>query len=265
LRNETELMLGSMRFINHSKIENEIERKMSDISEPFFYELSDYTTILKIPSFNLDQKPLIDKKIEQNKEKILSHKNLIIDLRNNGGGGDNSWKELIPIIYTNPIKTVGVEYLSTGLNREYLLQNLSFIQRIVLRGFIKKLKSNDGQFVVRDSVYTTELDEVLPNPQNIVVVVDDVCGSSVEQFLLAAKQSEKVRIYGKQTYGALDVSNVTSVLSPDGCFRLGYCTTRTLRPEKDRIDDIGIKPDVEINDSIPGHKWMEFILKEIDN
>lgn len=36
LRNETELMLGSMRFINHSKIENEIERKMSDISEPFF-------------------------------------------------------------------------------------------------------------------------------------------------------------------------------------------------------------------------------------
>lgn len=265
LRNETELMLGSMRFINHSKIENEIERKMSDISEPFFYELSDYTTILKIPSFNLDQKPLIDKEIEQNKEKILSHKNLIIDLRNNGGGGDNSWKELIPIIYTNPIKTVGVEYLSTGLNREYLLQNLSFIQRIVLRGFIKKLKSNDGQFVVRDSVYTTELDEVLPNPQNIVVVVDDVCGSSVEQFLLAAKQSEKVRIYGKQTYGALDVSNVTSVLSPDGCFRLGYCTTRTLRPEKDRIDDIGIKPDVEINDSIPGHKWMEFILKEIDN
>lgn len=58
--------------------------------------------------------------------------------------------------------------------------------------------------------------------------------------------------------------NVTTEVSPDGCFSVGYCTTRTLRPEADRIDDIGIKPDIEINDSIPKHKWIELILKNID-
>lgn len=234
LRNETELMVGSIKFINKSKIENEIERELLDIAKPHFYKLSDYTTILKIPSFESDQKPLIDSVIDQNREQLLSHKNLIIDLRNNGGGSDNSWSELIPFIYTNPIKTIGVEHLSTELNRKYLMQNLSFIQRLFSRKFIKKLESNDGKFVVRDSVYITELDEVLPNPKNVIVVVDEICGSSVEQFLLSAKQSNKVKIYGKQTFGSLDASNVASVLSPDGCFRLFYCTTRTLRPEKER-------------------------------
>lgn len=264
LKNETELMIGSMIFINSSKEESEIERKLSDISKPLFYELSENTTILKIPSFNADQKEKIDKEIEQNRATILSHKNLIIDLRNNGGGNDNSWKELIPFIYTNPIKTIGVEYLSTDLNRKYLVQNTPFLHRVLLRQFFKNLKSNDNKFVVRDSVYVTELDEVLHNPKNVIVIVDEICVSSVEQFLLSVKQSKKVKIYGKQTFGALDVSNMAAVTSPDGCFTLGYCMTRTLRPENERIDDIGIKPDVEINDSIPRHKWIDFILKEID-
>ncbi len=265
LKNETELMIGSMIFINSSKVESEIERKLSDISKPLFYELSENTTILKIPSFNADQKEKIDKEIEQNRATILSHKNLIIDLRNNGGGIDNSWKEIIPFIYTNPIKTFGVEWLSTELNRKQISKLFSFIQRLFDRKFFKKLEANDGKFVVvRDSIYITELDKVLPNPKNVIIVVDEICASSVEQFLLSAKQSKKVQIYGKQTFGALDVSNVTSVSSPSGCFELGYCLTRTLLSEKDRIDDVGIKPDVEIDDSIPRHKWIEFILKEID-
>ncbi len=264
LRNEAELMVGTMRFINSSKIKSEIERKLLDISRPLFYELSENTTILKIPSFNADQKEKIDKEIEQNRATILSHKNLIIDLRNNGGGSDNSWKEIIPFIYTNPIKTIGVERLSTELNRKQFSKFLSFVQRLLLRNFIKKMESNDGKFVVRDSIYITELDEVLQNPKNVIIVVDEICASSVEQFLLSAMQSKKVEIYGKQTFGALDASNVASALSPDGCFELGYCLTRTLRPEKDRIDGIGIKPDVEIDDSIPKHKWIDFILKEID-
>ncbi|HOG35975.1 MAG TPA: S41 family peptidase [Paludibacteraceae bacterium] len=188
----------------------------------------------------------------------------MIDLRENGGGGDASWKEIIPFIYTNPIKTIGVEWLSTELNRKQILKLSSFIQRLFSRKFIKKLEANDGKFVVRDSIYITELDEVLPNPKNVIIVVDEICGSSVEQFLLSAKQSKKVQIYGKQTFGALDVSNVKSVSSPSGCFELGYCLTRTLRPENQRIDDVGIKPDVEIHDSISKHKWIEFVLKEIE-
>lgn len=264
LKSETELMVGTMRFINNSKIESEIEKKLSDVSKPLFHVLSENTTILKIPSFNSNQKSMIDNEIEQNRESILAHKNLIIDLRNNGGGSDASWKELIPFIYTNPIKTIGLEYLSTELNRNYLQQNMSFLQKLFSRKFIKDLKRKDGKFVASDTIYTTKLDEILPNPTNVYILVDDMCASSVEQFLLAAKQSKKVKIYGKQTYGALDASNVSEALSPDGCFKLGYCITRTLRPENDRIDNIGIKPDIEISDSISKHNWIEFMLKEIE-
>lgn len=259
-----ELMIGTMNFINTSRIDNEIEKKLLDKTKPLFYNLSSQTVILKIPSFNSGQKSKIDELIEQNREQILSHKNLIIDLRNNGGGSDASWREIIPYIYTNPIETIGLEMLSTDLNRENFLKDLRFIHKLLLRKFIKELKSNDGKFVKRGSVTIEKLDKILPNPKNVIVVVDETCASSVEQFLLSAKQSKKVKIYGKQTFGALDASNVTSVRSPDGCFKLDYCLTRTLRPEKDRIDNIGIKPDVEINDSIPKQKWIEFVLKEID-
>lgn len=266
LRSKTELMIGTMKFINYSKIDSEIERKLLASSSPKCYELSENTMILKIPSFNSDQTEMINNEIEQNKEKILSHKNLIIDLRNNGGGSDISWKELIPLIYTNPIKNIWVEYLSTDLNRKHLLQNTSFLQRLFLRGYIKKLEANEGKFVVRgDSVYIKKLDEVLPNPQHVIVVVDESCGSSTEEFLLCAQQSSKVKIYGKQTFGSLDVSNVRSATSPDACFSLNYCVTRTLRPKAQRIDDIGITPDIEINDSISRQKWIEYILQELDN
>lgn len=90
LNSKTELMIGTMRFINYSKIDNGIERKLLASSSPKCYELSENTTILKISSFNSNQKKLINNEMEQNKEKILSHKNLIIDLRNNGGDSDNS-------------------------------------------------------------------------------------------------------------------------------------------------------------------------------
>ncbi|HOG35976.1 MAG TPA: hypothetical protein PK984_00970 [Paludibacteraceae bacterium] len=59
LKSETELMVGSIRFINTSKIDNELEKRLLDVSKPLFYELSTHTTILKIPSFDLNQKASI--------------------------------------------------------------------------------------------------------------------------------------------------------------------------------------------------------------
>ena len=56
-----------------------------------------------------------------NKELILKTPNLIIDIRNNGGGSDRSYTELLPILYTNPIRKVGVELLSTSLNNQQML------------------------------------------------------------------------------------------------------------------------------------------------
>ena len=85
---------------------------------PYIEELNATTLYLRIPSFHPDRKAAIDKVIEDNKDKILKTENLIIDVRNNGGGSDSSYAELLPFIYTNPIRTISVEFLSTVQNNQ---------------------------------------------------------------------------------------------------------------------------------------------------
>ena len=263
LKNEVELFVGNMKFVNTLKADT-LEQQLLATSKPLFFNLSDETTLLRVPSFNLEHKESINTLIEDNKKTILSHKNFIIDLRDNGGGADNSWQNIIPFIYTNPIKTIGVEFYSTPLNRELYFSQYSFIQRLIDHKFILKSKRNNGKFVARDSIIVTKLETVYPNPQQVIVLVDEACGSSTEQFILAVQESSKTIIYGERTYGALDASNVVTVSTPDNCFSLGYCVTRTLRPIENRIDDVGITPDVIISDSIPKYKWIDFVLEELN-
>ncbi|MFM7978480.1 MAG: S41 family peptidase, partial [Candidatus Fonsibacter sp.] len=87
--------------------------------------MNDNTAILRIPSFSHSEKKLIDSVIDANRNIILSTENLIIDLRYNGGGSDESFEKLLPIIYTNPIRTVGVELLSTPLNNQRMVDFMS--------------------------------------------------------------------------------------------------------------------------------------------
>ena len=95
--------------------------KSTSANEPYLEEINGTTLLLRIPSFEQSQKAVIDNVILTNKEKILKTENLIIDLRNNGGGSDNCFSELIPFLYTNPIRTIGVEFLSTKLNNQRML------------------------------------------------------------------------------------------------------------------------------------------------
>lgn len=60
----------------------------------FIEQLNSTTLFLKIPSFNSSQKKYIDSIIFANRDRILKTENLIIDLRNNGGGNDLSYKEI---------------------------------------------------------------------------------------------------------------------------------------------------------------------------
>lgn len=262
-QNEVELNIGNMKYINVLKADS-LEQQLLEVSRPLFFKLSDKTALLRVPSFNIDQKEAIDALIESNKETILSHENLIVDLRGNTGGYDTSWDGIIPFIYTNPIKTTGMGFYSTPLNREVYFKNYSFLQRVADHKFIRNAKKNDGKYVARDSAFVTELETIHPNPKQVIVLVDEACASSTEQFILAARQSTKTSIYGKQTYGALDASNMVFVSSPDGCLTLGYCVTLTLRPPKDHIDNKGITPDVIIPDSVPVYQWVSFAEKAFD-
>lgn len=222
---------------------------------PVALYLDDSTYYLRIPSFynNTGNEFVLNHWNE-----INSRPNLIIDIRNNGGGQDNFYEELEKLIYTKPYESKGVEwYASPGNIKSFedALKNgeirngeegRKWIEALVgamkknIGGFVPHPYSlNDNQIEKKDTVY--------PMPRKVGIIINEGNGSSAEQFLLAARQSDKVILFGNcNTAGVLDYSNVTPNPLPSNKYQLWCPMTRSKRLPKDPIDNIGIAPDVMI-------------------
>ena len=238
------------------------------VNKHYLEKLNNNTFYFRIPSFIPEYKSLIDSIINANFDEIINTENLIIDLRNNGGGLDNSWTNLLPILYTNPVRTRAAEFLSTELNNQMML-NLSknSLDKEWAEQSYNRLKNRIGEFVnIFDfDVHSGTMDTIYIFPKNVGIIVNSSCGSATEQFLLAAKQSKKVKIFGTKTFGALDFSNVNIIKSPCNEFQLYYALSKTIGFENFPIDDIGIQPDFYLDNKIPEYKWIEYVNKILNN
>lgn len=236
----------------YPKQEDKFFKSIRD-KQPYLERLNKQTVYLRIPAFHYEA-DAIDSVILTNKKKIHSTKNLIIDLRYNGGGSDNAWGLLLPIIYTNPIRQKSCSFLSSEINNQVL-------RKYQGDAFYEKLNDNLGKFVLLfgEKYFINRADRIYKNPKNIAVIVNEYCASSTEQFLLACKQSKKVKIFGKVTMGALDFANLNTVLSPCENFKLYYAMSKDVDIENYPIDDIGIQPDYFLDDAIPEHQWIEYV------
>ncbi|MDR3219878.1 MAG: S41 family peptidase [Dysgonamonadaceae bacterium] len=242
--------------------------KSNNAQNPYIERISDNTLLLRIPTFGGSRQE-IDSLIAANKSTILETENLIIDIRNNGGGNDGNFQEILPLLYTNPIRTMGVEYLSTKLNNQRMLFLLSNAEELGLDDDGKKwfktsydtLESKLGQFVNlrQESVIINKYDTIYTYPKNVGIIINEYNASSAEEFLLEARQSKKVKLFGTTTFGAIDISNMYFVDSPCKEFQLGYCLTKRLWLPDMALDQIGIQPDCYIDKSIPPQKWIEYV------
>lgn len=239
--------------------------------KPYLVKLSDETVYFLIPSFDISQKKVIDSVILNNENILSSAKNLIIDIRRNRGGSDYSYENLLPFIHTSPIRSVGVEYKSTPLNNEAMLMiaNDTLFNRQTREWYKKSydnLQKNIGEYILLTNKPVT-IDAInikSKAPLHIAILTDNSTGSSAEQFVLDAKQSSKVKIYGKPTLGSLDISNMNSTKSPSGEFILRYGTSKSLRIPEYQIDDIGLMPDVYLDSTIPDYLWVEFAKSKLE-
>lgn len=254
-------------YPNNQEDDSEIKTYVESLTAqiPFIKQISDKTLLLRIPSFKYANKKIIDSIITANHDLIISKENLIIDLRNNGGGSDASFQKIIPYIYTNSIRSVGVEYLSTTLNNKRMEDfiadpNWSSEEKEWAKKGLDKLNANIGKFINIENQIVDEikLDVFYANPKNVGIIINENNGSTAEEFLLMAKQSKKVKLFGTTTQGVLDISNMYFVDFPCKTLKLGYSLTKSFRIPDMQIDGKGIQPDFYIDKTIPDYEWIRF-------
>lgn len=253
--------------IVQSSKEHELYFKSMTTTYPFAEQINNSIIYLRLPSFSLKYKPQIDSVIYAWKDKILKTENLVIDLRDNGGGGSGTHTEIIPLLYTNPIRTHAVEFLSSEMNnqkwREILnLPELGEQAKKEIRIQVEKSEKKLGQFVrIYDEDFNVkQLDTIYEYPKSVGIIVNKNCVSSTETFLVKARQSKKVKIFGTQTFGATDISNMLKTQSPDGNFTVKYGSSKNLRVHELKIDDVGILPDYYIDRTIPDAEWLQYVI-----
>ncbi|MFC3755707.1 S41 family peptidase [Chryseobacterium tructae] len=252
----------------------EIENKKDEINEIFIKKISPKTVMIRLKYFSYSFVDQIEKLIEKNRGILEGAAFWIIDVRGNGGGTDDAYRSLLPYITTNPVRNVGAEYLaSTTLiqtSENYLkgiskdsIKNREDIKDLKAR--IALLKKNQGKYVnySTDKVTVSSIPHADKSPAQIVVLADNKTGSAAENFLLKAKQSKKVKIMGIPSSGVLDYAN--AMFFDYGCnnFKLLMPTYRSFRLPVYPIDNIGIQPDVYLDETV--EDWITFAKEYLEN
>lgn len=226
------------------------------------------TAILTIKTGNIEYKIDLDTLIQAHQTRLDSIEHLIVDLRGNSGGGDDTYNNVLPFIYTNPIITHGA-YLWTSENNIALFEhyvnnpNVPTETRQELETLVRKGKEYPNTFVLLGDSETDTLtiDTIKEFPSKVSILIDSKCTSATEEFLLKAKQSSKTTIYGyESTGGALDYSNLNLVITPSGYWYATVPTTRSSRIPDNPVDPNGIKPDVLVDKDVKN--LIEFVISQ---
>jgi hypothetical protein len=235
--------------------------------EPEFVKIDTNTVVLKMHDFSGYNVRKFDSIIRVNGKVIEQAKTLIVDLRNNMGGTISNYRPLFPYAYTGPILHCGVNRLYSA---EYIKDYEATIKRLIARGDTSRaqtytnrldaIKSKKGQFVFYEADTIAKGFPILVNPKNIAIIINNNCLSAAELMLLNFKQSSKVKLFGERTGGALDYLDALSLTLPKNKYSLFVATAkRVLTAQQPSYDATGIKPDIEISDSVAD--WITFVKK----
>lgn len=230
--------------------------------DSFFITRQDSNTVIcRLPSFDLHDKKLIDSLITSNFHLMTHTRHLILDLRGNLGGFSLSFEKLLPLIYTDTIRSTGVFIKSTSANirlYENILtdQLLPGKEKHYINSLIAGLKSNENGYLREpDEIYSSPV--IYTHPEKVSILMDGGCSSATEMFILKAKQSKKVTLFGQRSAGIMDYSDLVGPRALSCPYLVLWCpTSRSARLPQYPIDNIGIMPDVEISSQ---ENWIDFV------
>ena len=225
---------------------------------------------LRLARFDQGDVQQLDSLLKANRRVIAQTRNLIIDLRGNGGGNASSSDEMIRLIYTNPIIYPSWQYRSCP---ELIKATQTYIAKLQAQpgnndwmlkrqgALLSALQAHPGQLVRGGEDLTRKVDSTTSLPQRIAFLLDGNCGSSTEFFAFEGKQSKKVTTFGSNTHGVMDYGQAQSFTLACGQYILGIPWGRNGWIERFgyRIDNVGFPPDVRIpaNES----DWVGFVMR----
>lgn len=228
---------------------------------PKAWALDDETFVVRAPSFAVGYKEALDGLLAQHEQEIRARSLLIVDVRGNTGGGDGTWTELVKPIYAGPMRRWPVQWrVSEGNARaldgqaDALAASGNGAAAVCdgLRGIAAAMREErEPMASLGPQLGTTAtLDEVWPMPERVAILIDGACGSSCENFLLAARQSDKVRLFGANTFGAVDFQNGRLEPLPSGRRRLQFGMTMSTRLLTEQELHRGIAPDEALPEEV---------------
>ena len=198
--------------------------------------------------------------------------NLIIDIRFNGGGGDNVWKKYYDLLYDHPNKPEISWHRNTPKNLLYWKEMLKLQPSSTWNlQLIESCEASKKKFV--------KLGESDNNRQptsrikRAAVLIDFYTASAAESLVkFVKKHSDRCKVYGIcNTVGSNLTGNVRAETLPNSRLDLVYATTVDSGfYEKDfSSEGLGIAPDViiplpfprKLTDNID--EWVLWVAKEM--
>lgn len=207
--------------------------------------------LLKIPSFNGKYKDSITSLIDDNSKKLHKIKNLIIDLRGNLGGNSMSYESILPLICIGSF----YEFSDSIFCTDFFISEIEGVSSEGNKYLIPKMKDNKGKMICRNNekgIYVKNQYKCTNSYENIInvcVIIDEHTSSAGEQFVLLAKQSRKVKIFGCNSHGNLDFCNVYTKTYFNGLLNVNIPSVVSNRIYyRANVNLIGIPPDFYIQD-----------------
>lgn len=217
------------------------------------YEKKNKTTgYLKIKNFGSSKKELARILLKIIKE---NPKNLIIDLRNNGGGGIDAAFEFGKYIMNKNVEIgyfVTNELQYTGFDID-LFKKLPVAKPETTEEFIERLKQGKGAKLVFNNpgapVYAG----------NIFVLTNDNTGSTCEPIVYVLKESGRATIIGEKTAGAM-LSGALFDIS--GKYKLFLPIADFYTYDGVRLEGVGVAPNIETTSENALNKALSIIKNQ---
>ncbi|SRR5690554_744651 len=256
-------------YRNHIDIKNQDYFKLPDST--YFKQISNETNYFRIHSFDFENKTVIDSILKENKEKLISKENLIIDVRNNGGGSDLSYYPMLPFImdkksYKNPIAAssiwVSKDNFQDYYNERYMYDVTTKQDSLNTDKEIEELRKHIGGFepFVKTS---SNIDFIYSHPKKVYIIQNRGVASSTEGFILTAQQSDKVKTYGENTGGYVSYGEWRKLEIPNFPAWISMTQKKMIFYDDSDFETFGIKPYIELNSDFE-KDWINIVQKEIE-